>query len=138
MYRYSTEISLYYFIDSFTRIFKELLRELYRPRFAHNASYFILTDFLNNSISILQNQALWFFYRIYTWYMSGRASGSTSRQYRISWCSCAVYVDVEGIVNCPEAIASALSPNGVVKKQSLYNRQPRAQISAAVEITRPP
>lgn len=61
MYRYSTEISLYYFIDSFTRIFKELLRELYRPRFAHNASYFILTDFLNNSVSILQNQALWFF-----------------------------------------------------------------------------
>ena len=36
------------------------------------------------------------------------------------------YLQLSGTVKLPLCIASVLSPNGRVKKHSLYNKQPRA------------
>lgn len=36
------------------------------------------------------------------------------------------YLELSGIVKVPETMASGCSPNGVVKKQSLYRRHPKA------------
>ena len=44
----------------------------------------------------------------------------------ISLWSSSEYGELSGIVNVPLRIASVCSPNGVVKKHNLYNKQPRA------------
>lgn len=45
---------------------------------------------------------------------------------RISATSSGEYLQFSGMLNLPLCIARALSPNGSVKKHSLYSRQPRA------------
>ena len=47
----------------------------------------------------------------------------------MSLCRFSEYLEFDGKLNFPEVIANVDSPNGSVKKLSLYNKQPRAQIS---------
>ena len=42
------------------------------------------------------------------------------------------YLELSGKEKFPFCMASVLSPKGRLKKQSLYRRQPKAQISALV------
>ena len=45
---------------------------------------------------------------------------------RMSLCRFSEYLEFEGTLNFPELIANVDSPNGREKKQSLYNKHPRA------------
>ncbi len=47
----------------------------------------------------------------------------------MSLCKLSEYLEFEGKLNLPEVMARVDSPKGKVKKQSLYNKQPRAQMS---------
>jgi hypothetical protein len=47
---------------------------------------------------------------------------------RMSLWSWSEYVELSGMVNCPLTMAKACSPNGVLKKHSLYSKHPRAYI----------
>jgi len=40
--------------------------------------------------------------------------------------SCGEYREFSGIENCPLCMATALSPNGKMKKHNLYSKQPSA------------
>lgn len=55
----------------------------------------------------------------------------------IRQCMSLEYLELSGIVKFPSQIATWLSPNGSVKKQSLYNKHPSAHTSAFVVIALP-
>lgn len=69
--------------------------------------------------------------------MSGRDDGSGSSMYLIRACNPREYLELSGTVKWPFWIANDDSPNGNVKKQSLYSKQPSAQMSDFVVILLP-